>query len=94
MSGVSFFFLFKNVLTHAIISITGTPSSMQASKEQWDYPNAWPPLQAFIIQGLDRTNQRLAQIIAFRLAQVWLGTNYKGYDHYQMMFEKVRLLFD
>lgn len=62
---------------------------MQASKEQWDYPNAWPPLQAFLIQGLDRTNQRLAQIIAFRLAQVWLSTNYKGFTNYQMMFEKV-----
>lgn len=62
---------------------------MQASKEQWDYPNAWPPLQAFLIQGLDRTNQRIAQIVAFRLAQVWLNTGYKGYVNYQMMFEKV-----
>lgn len=62
---------------------------MQATKEQWDYPNAWPPLQAFLIQGLDRTNQRLAQVVAFRLAQTWLSTNYKGYANYQMMFEKV-----
>lgn len=62
---------------------------MQASKEQWDYPNAWPPLQAFLIQGLDRTNQDVAQTIALRLAQAWLSTNYKGFIAYQMMFEKV-----
>ena len=62
---------------------------MQATKEQWDYPNAWPPLQAFLIQGLDRTNHKTAQVIAFRLAQVWLHSNYKGYSTYQMMFEKV-----
>ncbi|XKL67138.1 hypothetical protein PGB90_010558 [Kerria lacca] len=74
------------------IKYNGTPSSMQASKEQWDYPNAWPPLQAFLIQGLDRTNQRTAQIIAFHLAQVWLSTNHKGFTNYQMMFEKYNSL--
>lgn len=74
------------------VKYNGTPTSMQATKEQWDYPNAWPPLQAFLIQGLDRTNQRLAQVVAFRLAQVWLGTNYKGYANYQMMFEKYNSL--
>lgn len=63
---------------------------MQMTGEQWDYPNAWPPLQAFIIQGLDRTNQRLAQNVAFRLAQVWLYSNYKGYIDNHMMYEKVR----
>lgn len=74
------------------IKYNGTPTSMQASKEQWDYPNAWPPLQAFLIQGLDRTNQDVAQTIALRLAQAWLSTNYKGFIAYQMMFEKYNSL--
>lgn len=62
---------------------------MYASSQQWDFPNAWPPLQAFIIQGLDRTQQKLAQQVAANLAEVWLRSNYKGYTKKSFMFEKV-----
>lgn len=62
---------------------------MYASSQQWDFPNAWPPLQAFIIQGLDRTQQKLAQQVASNMADVWLRSNYKGYSEKGMMFEKV-----
>jgi len=68
----------------------GTPTSMYSSSQQWDFPNAWPPLQAFVIQGLDKTEQKLAQQVAAELAKVWLRTNYKGYAEKTMMFEKVR----
>lgn len=63
---------------------------MCESSQQWDFPNAWPPLQAFIIQGLDRTQQKLAQQVAMELAAVWLHTNYKGFVEKSMMFEKVQ----
>jgi len=62
---------------------------MFASQQQWDFPNAWPPLQAFIIQGLDRTKQKLAQSVAANLAEVWLRSNYKGFSEKSMMFEIV-----
>lgn len=62
---------------------------MYSSSQQWDFPNAWPPLQAFIIQGLDKTGQKIAQHIAQKLADVWLRTNYKGFSEKSMMFEKV-----
>lgn len=62
---------------------------MDPSSQQWDFPNAWPPLQAFIIQGLDRTQQKLAQQVAMKLATVWLHTNYKGFSEKSSMFEKV-----
>jgi alpha,alpha-trehalase len=62
---------------------------MYASSQQWDFPNAWPPLQAFMIQGLDRTHQKLAQQVAYNMAEVWLRSNYKGYAEKSMMFEKV-----
>lgn len=62
---------------------------MYASSQQWDFPNAWPPLQAFIIQGLYRTQEKLAIHVASKLADVWLHTNYKGYAEKSMMFEKV-----
>jgi len=64
---------------------------MYSSSQQWDYPNAWPPLQAFIIQGLDRTNQKLAQEVAAKLAETWLRSNYKGFAEKSMMFEKVSI---
>lgn len=63
---------------------------MYASSQQWDFPNAWPPLQAFIIQGLHRTGQKLAQDVAMNMAEIWLQSNYKGYAEKSMMFEKVK----
>jgi len=62
---------------------------MFVSGQQWDNPNAWPPLQAFIIQGLDRTKDENAQRVARNLADVWLRTNYKGFEKHRVMFEKV-----
>ncbi|XP_025414013.1 trehalase-like isoform X2 [Sipha flava] len=74
------------------VSFNGTPTSMYASSQQWDFPNAWPPLQAFMIQGLDRTHQKLAQQVAYNMAEVWLRSNYKGYAEKSMMFEKYDVL--
>jgi len=63
---------------------------MVQTNEQWDFPNAWPPLQAFIIQGLKGTGQEHAQSISKNLADVWLKTNYKGFEKTSSMFEKVK----
>ncbi|XP_050056696.1 trehalase-like isoform X2 [Aphis gossypii] len=70
------------------ISFHGTPTSMHISSQQWDYPNAWPPLQAYIIQGLDRTEQESAKEVAAKMVEVWLSTNYKGFAERSIMFEK------
>lgn len=74
------------------VNFNGTPTSLYNSSQQWDFPNAWPPLQAFIIQGLDRTQQKLAQQVSFRLAEVWLRSNYKSFAEKSMMFEKYDVL--
>lgn len=29
----------------------GVPTSLRESGQQWDYPNAWPPLQHMLIEG-------------------------------------------
>lgn len=29
----------------------GVPTSLKESGQQWDYPNAWPPLQHMLIDG-------------------------------------------
>ncbi|XP_014246527.1 trehalase-like [Cimex lectularius] len=66
----------------------GTPTSLVYSNEQWDYPNAWAPLQAFLIQGLERTDTALGSTVASHFANVWLQSNYKGFIDERKMFEK------
>jgi len=63
---------------------------MTPSPQQWDFPNAWPPLQTFIVEGLDKTEDKQAQDVAEKLASTWLYTNYNGYKKRSVMFEKVR----
>lgn len=66
----------------------GIPTSLINSGEQWDYPNAWPPLQAFIIQGLDRSGLEEGRERAELLAKKWLKANIRGYVNSHEMFEK------
>lgn len=62
---------------------------MNYTGEQWDFPNAWPPLQSFVIKGLYQTEVKEAKDLAKQLAEKWLGSNFLGYDEYGKMFEKV-----
>lgn len=71
--------------------IQGLPASLYYSTQQWDYSNAWPPLQAFIIQGLFKTKNLMAKYVAQKLTKVWLNTNYKGFEKDSAMYEKVRI---
>ncbi|XP_039312721.1 trehalase isoform X2 [Solenopsis invicta] len=68
--------------------IGGTPTSVNYTGEQWDFPNAWPPLQSFLILGLYQTHVKEAIDLAKELADKWLRSNYLGYDEYGKMFEK------
>lgn len=70
----------------------GIPTSFEHTGEQWDYPNAWPPLQHMIITGLNNTGDAAAQRLAFEIAQKWVRSNYKAYLDTEHMFEKVRKL--
>uniref|UniRef100_A0A0K8SQP5 Trehalase n=2 Tax=Lygus hesperus TaxID=30085 RepID=A0A0K8SQP5_LYGHE len=66
----------------------GTPQSIYDTGEQWDYPNAWAPNQAIIIQGLQRLGTREAEEMAAQLASKWVYTNYRGFEETGKMFEK------
>ncbi|KAM4703718.1 trehalase [Rhinophrynus dorsalis] len=66
----------------------GIPTSLTASGEQWDLPNAWAPLQHMVIEGLAHSKSERAHEIAFTLAQNWITTNYNVYKKYKAMFEK------
>jgi len=71
----------------------GIPTSLELTGEQWDFPNAWPPLQIIVIQGLLYTNDRDANNLAYELAQNWIYANHKGYLDTNEMFEKVRIQY-
>ncbi|XP_051895879.1 trehalase [Pristis pectinata] len=66
----------------------GIPTSLVPSDEQWDYPNAWPPLQQIIIEGLAKSKSERGQRIAFQQAQKWIQSNWGLYKKHQAMFEK------
>ncbi|XP_038635516.1 trehalase isoform X4 [Scyliorhinus canicula] len=66
----------------------GIPTSLVASGEQWDSPNAWPPLQQIIIEGLAKSSSEAARSIAFQQAQKWIQANWVVYQKHQAMFEK------
>ncbi|KAJ8368656.1 hypothetical protein SKAU_G00086840 [Synaphobranchus kaupii] len=66
----------------------GVPTSLSNSGQQWDLPNAWPPLQHMLIEGLWSLPSEKAKEVAFDLAQRWISTNWKAYLKYEAMFEK------
>ncbi|XP_063533891.1 trehalase-like [Cydia strobilella] len=66
----------------------GIPSSLLHSGEQWDYPNAWAPLQSILIGGLDKSGHEEAQKLAKEQAKLWIRSNYLGHSRYTKMFEK------
>ncbi|KAG9273318.1 trehalase [Astyanax mexicanus] len=66
----------------------GIPTSLVNSGQQWDLPNAWPPLQHMVIEGLSQLDSTDGKELAFDLAQRWIRTNWLAYVKYKAMFEK------
>ncbi|XP_046987728.1 trehalase-like [Schistocerca americana] len=66
----------------------GIPTTMEHSGEQWDYPNAWPPLQYIMIMGLNATGDDWAKALALELTERWVHSNYKAFNSSEAMFEK------
>uniref|UniRef100_A0A3B3SUQ1 Trehalase n=3 Tax=Paramormyrops kingsleyae TaxID=1676925 RepID=A0A3B3SUQ1_9TELE len=75
----------------ALLFPNGVPTSLVDSGQQWDLPNAWPPLQHMLIEGLSNMNISKAQDLAFDLAQRWIKTNWVVYKKYDAMFEKYNI---
>lgn len=87
--GTLFYHQTPRDLRKRFIFIGGSPTSLENSGEQWDFPNAWPPLQAFFIQGMDRIGTPEASELAYHFAKIYLRSNYKGFHDLGVMYEKV-----
>ena len=69
----------------------GIPSSMEATGQQWDYPNGWAPHVHWFIESLENSGHEEATKIAQETAQKWINNNYLTYhNNDKSMFEKVR----
>ena len=52
----------------------GVPTSHVKTGQQWDYSNAWPPLQHVVISSLEAVGEHMA---AKQLASKWIYNNYR-----------------
>lgn len=66
----------------------GIPTSDDNTGEQWDFPNAWPPLQDIVVRGLQNSKNKAAVTEAEILAKRWINSNMIGYNRTKAMFEK------
>lgn len=67
----------------------GIPTTLEHTGEQWDYPNAWPPLQHIMIVGLNNTGDTTAKRLAYEIAEKWVRSNHKAFKTTEAMYEKV-----
>ncbi len=70
----------------------GVPTSLSESGQQWDFPNAWPPLQHVLVEGLLKTEHSEARALAVSIAKRYTAaTMFSCPDGEQcQMFEKVK----
>lgn len=79
----------KYLQTMNIMYPGGIPTTKEHTGEQWDFPNAWPPLQHIMVVGLYNTENEAAQRLAFEIAEKWVRSNYKAFSQTATMYEKV-----
>jgi len=66
----------------------GTPTSLISSGQQWDFPNAWSPLEFFLIKSLEKLNHFKATELANVVASRWINNNFCTWKKTGKMYEK------
>ncbi|KAJ0393283.1 hypothetical protein P43SY_004279 [Pythium insidiosum] len=74
----------SGLLQVAGVQTTTTPGSA----EQWDSPNAWPPLQDMVVEGLRRADTEASRSLADELVRTWIKTSFAAWESTHLMFEK------
>ena len=69
----------------------GIPASVWSnSTQQWDYPNAWAPIQWMLVEAWHDSPSKQLRAVAEKVARTWLTTTYLAWERFnQTMFEKV-----
>lgn len=71
-----------------LLLAAGIATSLRETGQQWDFPNAWPPLQHMIIEGLASTKSHQGKTMAMSIARRWLSSNYASFQAVGKMIEK------
>lgn len=71
-----------------LIQTGGILTTTRETGQQWDKPNAWPPLQDILIDGLLTTESEEAKTLAKSLIVDWVDTNLAAWQSTGHMFEK------
>jgi len=78
--------MLQHMKKHGILSFAGgIPTTLRKIQQQWDFPNAWAPIQWFVVKGLQNIK---ANNQAYELARKWITSNYCGWVAKNSMFEK------
>lgn len=69
----------------------GVPTSLwENSTQQWDFPNAWPPLQWMLVAAWHDSPSAVLRDAAEKVAKTWLTTTFLAWEKFNhTMFEKV-----
>ena len=78
----------KTLQTSNLISTAGIFTTLEQTIEQWDWPNAWAPIQHMIITGLNATGEPTAQALSISLAKHWLKSGIEGFFAHGYSHEK------
>jgi len=71
-----------------LLQAGGAATTLEATGQQWDWPNAWPPLQQMVVEGLTACGVAGAAELAHDLASRWLSSNHIGWVRDGAMHEK------
>ncbi|ETI31824.1 hypothetical protein F443_21230 [Phytophthora nicotianae P1569] len=66
----------------------GLQTTTSVTGQQWDAPNAWPPLQDIIIEGLQTAGTATSRALAKRLVLTWVKAGLVAWQKTGLMFEK------
>jgi alpha,alpha-trehalase len=66
----------------------GVAASTSQSGQQWDWPNAWPPLQAMLAEGCEAVGGETGSRLAMEIARRFLKSSHDAWKTTGCMFEK------
>eukprot|EP00186_Timspurckia_oligopyrenoides_P001904 CAMPEP_0182447158 /NCGR_PEP_ID=MMETSP1172-20130603/12218_1 /TAXON_ID=708627 /ORGANISM="Timspurckia oligopyrenoides, Strain CCMP3278" /LENGTH=182 /DNA_ID=CAMNT_0024643491 /DNA_START=189 /DNA_END=734 /DNA_ORIENTATION=+ len=89
----------ESLVQSGLVLEGGVSATVLHSGEQWDYPNAWPPIQEILVEGLQLSAEFLkstestesstkAKSLAEQIAVSCLKSYWNGYQKYGVMFER------
>jgi len=78
----------QSLRSSGLVRPGGIATTLALTEHQWDWPNAWAPLQEMLIEGLERTQTRAGEELALSVARDWTASNSKAWRRTHYMYEK------